>query len=155
MGAIGKRIQIMPNLYLDEYIDQETYQKYYKKPHYLMGLINKDLPPLDQFMRERYGSVTINNWWSGGDREWSGLRTPKSAYYKRLSQHGDFCNASDKLFANMTAKEVEEDIKKNYVELFRDRGLTCLESGVTWTHTDLRYHTFEGYKKTGLLLVYP
>ena len=118
-------------------------------------LINKDLPILDQFMRERFGSVTINNWWTGGSRQWSGIRTPKSEYYSRLSQHGDFCNASDKLFAGASAAEVEKDIKENFVELYKPLGMTCLESGVTWTHTDMRYHVFEGYKKTGLLLVYP
>ena len=147
-----KRIQLTKNLYLDEYIDEKTYRKYIHKPHYLLGLINPLLPPLDQFLRERHGAVTINNWFIGGDRNWSGLRTPESPYYKWLSQHGSFVNASDSLYRNSTPEEVREDVKTNYLEHYKPLGLTSFEDKVNWFHKDMRYHTFKGYKNTGLLI---
>ena len=38
-------------------------------------------------LRERYGSMTVNNYYWGSDREWSGLRTNDSPYYSPYSQH--------------------------------------------------------------------
>ena len=145
-----KTIRLTKNLWLHEYIQEGLYKQYAEnKPHYLMGLIDQRLPILDQFMRDRFGMVTINNWSSGGDRQWSGLRTPESPYYSKFSQHS-YGRASDKLFRDATAEEVREDIKKNYEKLYQPLGLTCIEDNVSWVHSDVRYHTFGG-----LLIVKP
>ncbi len=148
-----KRIKLTKNLYLDEYIDETTYKKYIHKPHYLLGLINPLLPQIDQVIRNRHGGITINNWFIGGDRQWSGLRIPISKYYSWLSQHGEFCNASDSLSADSTAEEIRQDIKDNYLEIYNPLGLTCIEDDVNWLHKDCRYHNFKGYNGTGLLIV--
>jgi hypothetical protein len=148
-----KRIKLTKNFYLDEYIPKDLYLKYYEhKPHYLIGLLDKKIVLIDQFLRERFGAATINNWISGGDRNWSGLRTPESPYYKFLSQHS-YGRASDSIYKYASAKEVREDIKNNYEKLYKPLGLTCIEDDVNWLHKDCRYHEFAGYKNTGLLIV--
>ncbi|MCO6501358.1 MAG: hypothetical protein J5I47_13415 [Vicingus serpentipes] len=149
------KINLTPKLYLHEYIPESLYVKYAKsKPHYLIGLLDKKLITVDQFMRERYGKVTINNWYYGGNRNWSGIRTPDSPYYSQFSQHS-YGRASDKIFKEITAEEVRADIKNNYVSLYKELGLSCIEDNVDWLHSDVRFHNFSGYNNTGLLIVKP
>ena len=98
------RVQLTNNLFLDEYIPESLYRKYESKPHILVGLIDKCLVLADQMLRKEFGPVTINNWWSGGDRNWSGVRTSDSSYFSQTSQHS-LGRASDKIFRNATAKK--------------------------------------------------
>jgi len=151
---VSERIQLSDNLYLDEYIPEELYNKYIHKPHYLIGLLDVRLIDVDQFMRDRFGPVTINNWYTGGNRNWSGIRLPNKPYYSQFSQHG-YGRASDKKFNLITAEEVRQDIKENFTELYSHLGLSCIEDGVSWLHSDVRYHNFSGYKGKGLLVVNP
>lgn len=127
------KIKLSANLYLDEYIPKELYTAYSGREHILTGLIDKRLIEADQKLRDYFGVVTINNWWNGGERNWSGLRTYGSPYYSATSQHS-FGRASDKLFKNATAEEVREYIKKNW----KDLGIYCIEIDVNWVHSDIR-----------------
>lgn len=130
-----KRIKISPNFYLDEYIPKDLYLKYIDtKPHYLTWLIDNRLIEADQKLRDIFGPITINNWISGGSRNWSALRTPDSPYYKSKSQHS-FGRASDKIFKNATADEVREYIKEHW----KDLQITAIENNVSWVHSDFRY----------------
>ena len=110
-----------------------------------MGLVDKRLVEADQKLRDKFGPVTINNWWHGGDRNWSGIRTPGSSYYSETSQHS-WGRASDKVFKDAPAAEVRMHIKTAWVQL----GITCIEENVTWVHSDVRWH-----QAGNLLLVYP
>jgi len=87
-------------------------------------------------LRDRYGSMTINNWKWGGDRQWSGLRTPDSPYYSPYSQH-TFGRAADCIFKDVTAEEVRQDILNN-----RDHDdfelIESIELDVSWLHFDVR-----------------
>ncbi len=139
------RIKLTNNLWLDEYIPRELYLKFKDKPHILIGLLDRRLVMADQMLRDVFGSVTINNWFVGGERNWSGIRTPDSPYYSETSQHS-WGRASDKLFKNVTAQEVREYIKGMYEEL----GITCIEENVSWVHSDVRWT-----RSTDLLIVYP
>ena len=138
------RIKLSDNLYLDEYIPKGLYQQYESKPHILIGLIDKRLIDADQKLRNVFGSVIINNWWNGGDRNWSGIRTSDSSFYSLTSQH-TYGRASDKLF-NSPAEEVREYIKQNWISL----GITCIEENVSWVHSDVRW-----WQGNNLLIVYP
>jgi len=129
-----ERIQLTENLYLDEYIPKELYMEYRDRPHILIGMIDKRLVTADQLLRDRFGPVTINNWIHGGDRNWSGIRTPASPDYSGTSQHS-FGRASDKLFVNATAEEVREFIRGNWQYL----GIGCIEKDVSWVHSDVRW----------------
>jgi len=87
-------------------------------------------------LREKYGSMTINNWSYGGDREWSGLRTPESPYYSKYSQH-THGRACDIIFKHVTAEQVRQDILENPDdEIFEY--INSLELGVSWAHLDCR-----------------
>lgn len=150
-----KRIRLSRNFFLDEYIPQELYEKYHlNKPHYLLGMLDEKLVKIDQKLRDRFGSATINNWITGGDRNWSGVRTTDSPYYSFFSQHS-WGRASDKIFSDANADEVRKDIKENYEKIYKPLGLTCIEDKVNWIHSDCRNHNFAGYFNTGLLIVTP
>lgn len=129
-----KDIKLTRNLSLHEYMPQDIYKRYIGKEHILIGLLDKRMVEADQMLRERFGPITINNWWWGGDRNWSGLRTQDSPYYSPTSQHS-FARASDKLFKYVTAEEVREDIKVNC----KKYGITAIEEGVSWVHSDTRW----------------
>ena len=136
------RIPLTKNLFLDEYIPQKVYMQYITHPWILIGLIDERLIKADQLLRDHFGSVTINNWIDGKDRNWSGLRNPESPDYKPESQHA-VGRASDKLFTNATAEEVRIYIKKNYLIL----GITSIEENVSWVHSDVRWN------QTGTLIL--
>lgn len=93
------------------------------------------LQALDR-LRERYGPMTVNNYHWGGPREWSGLRTPDSPFYSRLSQHS-FGRAADCLFANTTAEHVRQDILATpNAPTFQL--INSIELNVSWLHFDVR-----------------
>ena len=127
-----ERVKISANFFLDEYIPKDLYLKYASKSWILLGLIDSRLIQADQMLRNVFGSVTINSWWNGGDRQWSGLRLPASPDYSLTSQHS-YGRGSDKLFKH-PASEVREYIKLYWKEL----GITCIEDNVSWIHSDVR-----------------
>lgn len=140
-----KRIRLSKNFHLDEYIPKELYLKWQHKPHVLIGLLDYKLILADQMLRDKFGSTTINNWWIGGNRNWSGIRTHESPYYSATSQHS-MGRASDKVFKDVTVHEVRSYIKMHY----RALGITCIEENVSWVHSDCRWTN-----KEELHLVYP
>lgn len=99
------------------------------------ALDDRMLRSLD-YLRELYGSITVNNWYWGGNREWSCLRTPGSPYYKPYSQHS-FGRSADCIFKRVTAEKVRQDILANPdTEAFQL--IMSLELDVTWLHFDVR-----------------
>ncbi len=96
-------------------------------------------PPLIEAidtLKERFpdGTATINNYVWGGDRQWSGLRTPDSSYYSPTSMHA-FMKAVDIVFSSYSAETVRKDIIAN-PELYPT--IKGLELGVSWLHIDTR-----------------
>lgn len=145
-----KTYKLSNNLWLHEYIPELLYKKFCEeKPHYLMNMIDPRLIEVDQFLIDRFGSAYINNWYNGGVYEWSGIRTPGSSYYKMFSEH-TYGRASDKKFIHAEAEDVREDIIENY-GMYKPLGLNCIEAGVSWVHSDLRYL----HNSDELLIVYP
>ncbi|MFH2047000.1 MAG: hypothetical protein ABIK92_17870 [Pseudomonadota bacterium] len=87
-------------------------------------------------LRDRYGSITVNNYYWGKEREWSGLRTSDSPYYSPYSQHS-FGRAADCLFADNSAEAIRQDILANPSDpAFALIG--SIELGVSWLHFDIR-----------------
>jgi hypothetical protein len=140
------RIKLSKNFYLDEYIPQGMYHAWKHRAHILIGLLDKRLLHADQKLRDVFGPTTINDWATGGERNWAGIRTPNSPFYSQMSQHS-WGRASDKLYKNATAEEVRDYIKTHWKEL----GIACIEEGVSWVHSDVRYIM----DQKELLLVYP
>ena len=92
---------------------------------------NRLLLTLDQ-LRETFGKMYINNWYWGGNRQYSGWRPfdYKGAY---LSQH-KFGRAADIIFNKHDAESVRQWIIKNS----KFKYITGMELGVSWLHIDVR-----------------
>lgn len=87
-------------------------------------------------LRDSYGSITINNYMYGGDREWSGLRTPDSPWYSPYSQH-TFGRAVDCLFKDADVEEVRKAIlADDQIPYLPD--ITAVELDTSWLHIDCR-----------------
>ena len=80
------------------------------------------------------GTMTINNYKWGGDREWSGLRTSQSPDYSPTSMHS-FGKAIDCIFSHYSAEEVRLYILSNKGFFPYIRGM---EDTVSWLHVDVR-----------------
>ena len=141
-----KTIQLTKNLWLHEYIPEQLYREYESRGmlKYLVSRLDRNLINSDQSLRDHFGAITINNWYNGGNRQWSGLRTSDSPYYSVNSMHS-YYKASDKLFANGSPEEWIQYAIDHAIEL----GITGIEEGVTWLHTDTRMLIGEEYKIFG------
>ena len=89
-------------------------------------------------------SCTINNWKWGGPREYSGLRTPGTPYYKKWSMHS-MGAASDKQFKFkdgdkevLKTREVYGFIRQNEERYYRlgIRRMESIKDAPTWIHWD-------------------
>ncbi len=86
--------------------------------------------------REYVGhSFIINNYKTGGPREWSGLRTSDSPYYQNTSQHS-LANAYDIQCPDLEPQELQAIVQKVYA----DYEICGLELAPTWTHIDWRFN---------------
>ena len=87
-------------------------------------------------LRNRFGKMKVNDYFWGGEREWSGLRTPDSPFYSRTSQHS-FGRATDNLFSGIEAEEVRAIIlrERNNKDW---RFISSIELGTDWLHYDVR-----------------
>jgi hypothetical protein len=94
-------------------------------------------------MREEFGRATINNYRFGGNREWSGLRTPDSPWYRPTSQHS-FGRAADILFNDVSAPDVRKSMLANQERWLAICPSITLENvdakgkEIMWTHVDVR-----------------
>lgn len=118
---------------IEELVPPKVFQDRGQKAWQLLD--DRMLMTLDR-LREKYGSMTVNSWKWGGDREWSGLRTSDSPYYSPYSQHS-FGRAADVIFKYVTAEEVRQailaDPEEHAFEL-----INSFEEGVSWLHFDVR-----------------
>ncbi len=125
---------------IEELVDRETFEKRGDKA---WQLIDDRLIYMIDALREKFGPITINNWKTGGDREWSGLRTSKSPYYSPYSQH-TFGRAADMVFKSALPDAVRMEILDN-----KDKYpyITGVELDISWVHIDIRnaqqYYTFK------------
>jgi hypothetical protein len=129
----SKEIYKCEHFIIEELVDPDTFKARGQRAWELLD--NRLLWTLDR-LRMRYGSMTVNNWKWGKDRQWSGLRTPASPWYSTYSQHS-FGRAADCLFADYTAEQVRQDILDNPDD--EDfKYINSIELGVSWLHFDIR-----------------
>jgi hypothetical protein len=81
------------------------------------------------------GTMTINNYAWGGDRQWSGLRTSNSPYYSPTSMHTVF-GATDSVWSDYSAEEVRKYILEHQNKF---PGIRRIEADVNWLHQDIKY----------------
>lgn len=140
-----KRVQLSANLWLDEYIPKSLYKRPYTKgdPWYgredaffavLIRKLNPKLIEADQKLRDRFGPVTLNNWWNNGRFNERGLRVCGTTTGAQLSDHFQG-NASDKVFKDVTAEEVRNEIKNKW----QGYGITIIEADTSWVHSSVAW----------------
>ena len=101
------------------------------------SLIDDRLIMLIDELRDTFGRATINNYYYGGKREWSGLRTPESSYFSPYSQH-TFGRAADIIFNDISAEDVRECIIDKPDKFLAICPSITLEDDVSWLHIDVR-----------------
>lgn len=116
---------------IQEYVPRWVFEKWGDKA---WMFIDERQLIADDRLREEFGRVVINNWHTGGNREWSGLRTSDSPYYSQFSQH-TFGRASDKLFLDNNVDGVRNEIIANPDKY---PFISAVEMNTTWLHTDCR-----------------
>lgn len=97
------------------------------------------------YLRDKFGSVVINDWWWGGKNQWRGFRTAESPYYSQYSQHTTG-RALDLIFKHTTAEEVRQWLKNNVDQWQEETGImsVTVELETSWLHFDLRNNE-DGY----------
>lgn len=116
-----------------ELVPKKMYEKYGEKA---WRYVDVRLIEMIDKLKEHFnlGTMTINNYFWNGDREWSGIRTPDSPNYSYGSQHS-FANAFDIVFSHYSAEEVRNYIIDNPHEFQYIKGM---ELEVSWLHIDVR-----------------
>jgi hypothetical protein len=129
-------MKVSKNFSLHELVDEGTYEKFGDSS---IWFLDPKAFPILQYLRDRFGPTTVNNWRSGGSLNYRGFRPIHCAIGGTYSQHR-FGRGFDCSFKDATPDEVRYDIMKNelfYVEM----GLTTIEDGLyspNWLHFDLR-----------------
>jgi len=118
---------------IHEFVPKHIYEKFGEKA---WRFIDAGLIHTFDTIKKRFpkGSITINNYFWGGKREWSGLRTPVSPYYSETSIH-TFGGAGDAVFSAYDTEEIRQDIINN-PELYPY--VKGIEMGISWLHVDTR-----------------
>lgn len=123
-------IKVSDNFNLSEFLDKESSTN-------LERIIN-----IAQFVRtETKLPVTINNWESGGQYQFSGYRPPQCTIGSKTSEHRVF-NAIDLKIGKMTGKEMFDWAVKNANKLY-ELGVRRIEDTSltpTWLHLDCKEH---------------
>ena len=99
-------------------------------------LLNPELIKSIDKIKEKFpkGKMTINNYFWGRDRKYSGLRTPQSKHYSETSQHS-LGNAVDIIFSEYDVEEVRKYLILNHKDFSEIKGI---EINTSWLHIDTR-----------------
>jgi len=119
---------------IEELVPEHIFKKY--GPSKCWEFIDPELMKMADIIKERFpdGTMSINTYKWGGNRNFSGLRTSDSKYYSIGSMHS-FGRAIDCIFSKYTADEVREDIINNPEIYYAIKGL---EKNISWVHFDTR-----------------
>lgn len=125
------------NFKIYELVPKHIYEKRGEKAWELLD--EKLLMTIDT-LREKLGkSITINNYYWNGDRNWSGLRT--AGFYDSLQKYDDslsqhkYGRAVDMIVKDTDAEAVRQFIYKNKKDF---PYITFVETDITWVHIDVR-----------------
>lgn len=120
------------HLIIQEIVPRDLYDMF-KDPAQLFALFDEQVLMGADWLRNRYGTMTCNNWHLGGEFKWSGFRTTESPYYSQGSMHS-VGKALDLKFSKISAEEIRADLRKlEYVP-----HITRIEDGVSWLHIDTK-----------------
>jgi hypothetical protein len=129
-------MKVSQNFILQEFIPPDIYAERGDKS---IELLDNRIISLAQFFRDYFGSITINNWDSGGQYKESGLRSFTTTIGAKYSQHR-FGRGADLKFTGTTPQKAYAEVLKNQ-KLFYDKGLRVMENisaTPSWLHIDVR-----------------
>ena len=138
--------------HIHELVPPKIYKKYGDKAwRFIDSKIIQAIDKLKEVFNE--GTMTINNYYWNGDRQWSGLRTPDSPYYSPTSLHS-MGRAIDAVFSKYDPEEVRQYIKGNIKQFDGIRGI---EENISWVHIDTRNEDnvvlFDPHGKLGEIII--
>lgn len=115
-----------------EVVDKKTFSRWGYASY---RFINPNILKAADWLRERLGKITVNDWKWGGNSQWRGLRTTDSDYYLQYSAHS-FGDALDISFQDHSAQYVRDYIVEHWDEFVEETGITSitLEKDVSWVH---------------------
>ena len=119
---------------IEELVPKEVFDLI--KEDVLWELFDERLLETIDTLKEKFpeGSMTINNWLWGGNRDQSGLRTKNSKFYSPTSQHS-IGKAIDCVFSDYKTEEVRQYVINNPKKFPYIKGI---EKDVSWCHFDVR-----------------
>lgn len=129
-----------------ELVDPTIYKKRGERAWELFDpILLETLDAMREYFYHKYNAVMIINTWKwGGNRKWSGFRTPDSPQYSPTSQHShgravDFLLMDNKTKKYLDTQMVRDEIIENQ-DSFEFDDITTIEDfkGMTWIHVDNR-----------------
>jgi hypothetical protein len=133
---MNTKIMITPNFDLREFIYKDIFAELGEQS---VMLLDRRMILFAQALRAYIGKpVILNNWHTGGDRSFSGLRPFDSTVGAKFSQH-KFGRAIDAQVPGMSGEELRDIVRNEYNRKFKNL-ITTIEQGTdTWLHADCRY----------------
>ena len=129
---------ISPHFYLAEFVPKEIYRQFGDNS---IRFLDRRLIAVCEWIRVEIAKpITINNWSTGGQFNYSGFRPPDCTIGAKLSSHKRG-TAADLHVQGMTPKEVMKFIQDNWIHL-KELGLSTVESTdytVSWNHISVEW----------------
>lgn len=121
---------------MQEFLPRQLYEQLVRDGMLWKGwlLIDERILRLADRLRDKLGSLRINDWHAGGTRNESGLRLPGMATFKQTSQHS-FGRAIDCVSPSLSGEDMRRVILSEPAAFPE---LTAMEKDVTWLHVDVR-----------------
>ena len=126
-------MKVSQNFSLHEFIPKQQYEELGERSIILM---DQRIFQIAQTLRNKFGTIIINDWYWEGKREYSGWRPSHYHIGAKYSQH-KFGRAIDCITRECTAEEARAQIKKNEAYWYQ-QGIRCIENKVSWLHIDVR-----------------
>ena len=129
-------MKITNDFCIQEFVPKKVFQKF---GDYSIWFMDKQIILFSQYMRDRFGPVTVNDWSWGGHYDSRGYRTPDDPDGTKFSQHR-FGRAVDLVFKDAYPDNVRKYIQDNFPALNRSFGITTIEDKTpSWVHVDKRW----------------
>ena len=131
-------MKVSENFLLQEFIPKSIYDRFGVNS---IWFIDDRIIKVAQYFRDKYNlPITINDWHTGGNRQYSGFRPPDCEIGAELSQHraGRACDLKFLGQDDISIDDIRENIRANQKE-FYDIGLRAVEEGTdTWLHLSVQ-----------------
>lgn len=121
------------NFQIQELVDKKTYDKFGKQAQVFFR--EEALIVLDELRDLIQRPLIVNNWYDGGEYEWSGLRTLDCYSGAKWSGHRFGC-AFDIKCKTMSAALVQKFIREKHKQGYLQRIRRMEMDTPTWTHID-------------------